>query len=171
MPDPAKAALRAKKYRWLHREELNKRAREKRLLPGNRERDIAIQKKYRDSHPGRHRPQMVAKLERYLFNRAKYRSKLYNLPFNIELSDIVIPEYCPVLGIPIDRTFAGKTPGKRHAQTPSLDRIIPSLGYVKGNIIVISFRTNRLKQNASLQELRQITAFYNLLEQKRLVCL
>ena len=40
--------------------------------------------------------------------------------------------------------------------SPSLDRIIPSLGYVKGNIRVISFRANTLKNNATLSELELI---------------
>lgn len=44
--------------------------------------------------------------------------------------------------------------------SPSLDIIIPSKGYVKGNVWVISNRANRAKSNLSLEELK--TLVYNL---------
>ena len=40
--------------------------------------------------------------------------------------------------------------------SPSLDRIVSSLGYVKGNIRVISYKANRVKSNATLEELRKV---------------
>lgn len=93
--------------------------------------------------------------EACILQQAKCRAKKYNLPFNLELSDIKIPLLCPILGIPLSRSSAGRCDG-----SPSLDRIIPSLGYVKDNIIVISNRANRIKSDASLQELTSITEFY-----------
>ena len=44
-------------------------------------------------------------------------------------------------------------------RTPSLDRFVPNLGYVKGNIRVISFRANRLKSDATIDEMRQVLAY------------
>ncbi len=41
----------------------------------------------------------------------------------------------------------------------TLDRVVPSLGYVKGNVRVISFRANRLKNNATIDEIRAILAY------------
>lgn len=70
------------------------------------------------------------------------------MPFNIEPTDIVIPVKCPLLNVPI---FSGHRAS--HAQSPSLDRVIPSLGYVKGNVWVISYRANAIKQDATLEEL------------------
>ena len=75
-----------------------------------------------------------------------------NIPFNIDPADIQIPEMCPLLGIRLQVS-------KRHhsPNSPSLDRIIPAKGYVKGNIHVISYRANDIKNDASLAELQTLT--------------
>lgn len=89
------------------------------------------------------------------FYQAKSRSKKLGIPFSISFQDIPeVPEVCPVLGIPILCNT-----GKRTDNSPSLDKIVPSLGYIPGNIAVISFRANSIKGYASLQELRQVVAF------------
>ena len=41
-----------------------------------------------------------------------------------------------------------------------LDKIIPIKGYTKGNIVVISDIVNRLKSDASLEDLKKIINFY-----------
>jgi hypothetical protein len=87
---------------------------------------------------------------------AKNRAKRLNVPFNLTIEDIVIPEMCPILNIPVHRKI-----GLSH-NTASLDRIIPELGYVKGNVWVISQRANRVKTNLSRKEL--ILLCFNLLK-------
>ena len=82
---------------------------------------------------------------------AKRRAKAYGVPFDLVLEDIVVPKLCPVLGIPI-----GIGGGKTHAGSPSLDRIIPELGYVPGNVAVISHRANKIKNDATAAELRAV---------------
>lgn len=82
-----------------------------------------------------------------LFERARKRAYSGGIEFTIRRDDIVIPETCPVLGI---RLSIG---GKRSPSSPSLDRIDPALGYVPGNIRVISDRANRLKGARSLETL------------------
>ena len=84
---------------------------------------------------------------------AKSRAKSKNLPFNIELTDIVVPDRCPVFGTEWDFD--------RKEGTPSLDKIAPSKGYVKGNIVVVSMRANRLKNDATPEELRLLAEFYS----------
>jgi hypothetical protein len=79
-----------------------------------------------------------------LFSAAKARAKAKDREFNIELSDIVIPTCCPVLGLSM--------------KSPSLDRIDSSKGYVKGNVRVISKRANQLKSNATVEEMRMVLA-------------
>lgn len=86
-----------------------------------------------------------------MLNSARGRAYAQGLPFAIAVSDIVIPERCPVFG-----EFL-KVGGGEWA--PSLDRIIPELGYTPRNIIVISNRANRIKNNASLAELMQLVTF------------
>lgn len=92
----------------------------------------------------------------YLYRAVKARAKMYNIPFNLEESDVVIPNICPVLGIPI-KIHTGR--GGYFPDSPSIDRIIPELGYVKGNIRIISFRANWLKTNATLKELKAIVKY------------
>ena len=83
----------------------------------------------------------------YLYYRAKDRANTLNLPFTITKDDIVIPEFCPVLGLKM--SFSGM---KERSTSPSLDKIIPELGYVPGNIAIISHRANLLKNNGTFEE-------------------
>ncbi|MHB8563307.1 MAG: hypothetical protein ACYDDA_05035 [Acidiferrobacteraceae bacterium] len=78
--------------------------------------------------------------------------------------DIIIPKTCPLLGIALERK-----PGVQAGSTPSLDRIDSSLGYVKGNVWVISWRANHIKTDASLEELKQLVAGLERLQRARLL--
>lgn len=87
-----------------------------------------------------------------LLSAAKERAKQKGLDFNLTHEDIVIPEFCPVLPhIKLERGN-GTT-------RPELDRRDNSLGYVKGNVFIISGRANRLKADASVDELKAILAY------------
>lgn len=86
--------------------------------------------------------------EFYILGRCKKRAREFNLECDIELDDIVIPEVCPVLNIPLVR-------GKKKARinSPSVDRIDPNKGYTKDNIQIISNLANMMKNNASPEQL------------------
>ena len=84
-----------------------------------------------------------------IFMNLKSRATAKNIPFNLDISDIVIPVICPVLNIPI-------IPFSKSDNSPSVDRLIPALGYVKGNINIISNRANRIKSDATLEEIEAI---------------
>jgi len=86
---------------------------------------------------------------------AKARAAKAGVPFNITPEDIVIPQLCPVLQIPL---IVGQSQASDNS--PSLDRVIPLLGYVRGNILVISNRANRIKNNATIPELRAVASFF-----------
>lgn len=92
----------------------------------------------------------------HLYQNAKKRAKDKGVPFEIELTDIVVPRTCPILGIELKR---GVGPRNYIESSPSLDRIVPELGYVKGNIAVISMRANRIKNDATVGELEAVIAF------------
>lgn len=92
--------------------------------------------------------------EKSLLVSAKGRARRARLPFNLSIEDIVFPDKCPVLGIDLKIKE-----GRRTDNTPSLDRLVPSKGYVKGNVRIISWRANRLKSDASLSELKQLVAY------------
>ena len=90
-------------------------------------------------------------LRHRMWLKAKCRAKKLQVPCDIDLEDVVIPNQCPVLKINLAK-------GNQTSQdtSPSLDRIFPELGYVKGNIWVISHRANRIKNDSSLKELKQL---------------
>jgi hypothetical protein len=83
---------------------------------------------------------------------AKASAKKRGLQFNLEPFDICIPEFCPVLGIRIERN----TKQGPSDCSPSLDRVFPERGYVKGNIRIISQRANRIKNDATAEELEKV---------------
>lgn len=88
---------------------------------------------------------------RFLLSAAKGRAKKNNIPFNIDVHDIIVPEFCPVLGLKLEVGV-----GACSDSSPSIDRIIPEIGYVKGNIRVISRRANRIKNDATPDELYKV---------------
>lgn len=92
------------------------------------------------------------KPEYILWQQAKTRAKKEHLPFDIEYTDIVIPKFCPVFS----NVELKKNVGCPGDDSPSVDKIIPELGYVKGNICVISFKANSIKRDATIDEMRKI---------------
>ncbi len=88
-----------------------------------------------------------------MLQQARKRAKEKELEFNLDVSDIIIPTHCPVLGIKLERL------DKRHSGSPSLDRIDNTKGYIKGNIAVISWRANSIKKDATLEELKAIVNY------------
>jgi hypothetical protein len=84
-----------------------------------------------------------------LYRNAFSRAKRDNLPFTITPQDIPdIPEFCPLLGIPIIQASKKCVSG-----SPTLDKILPALGYTKENVWIISHRANTIKSDASVEEL------------------
>jgi hypothetical protein len=87
-----------------------------------------------------------------LYFLAKQRANQKNINFNLDVDDIIIPEYCPILNLKLRKNHKGWAP-----DAPTLDRIIPEKGYVKGNVKVISGKANVMKNNATLKELKIFT--------------
>lgn len=69
----------------------------------------------------------------------------------------MIPIFCPVLGLPLYRNSGGAAQGPN---SPSIDRINPALGYVRGNVKVISSKANAIKSNATPEELLRVAAYF-----------
>lgn len=102
-----------------------------------------------------------ANIAKEILRSARERSKKKGLEFNIDESDIVVPERCPVLDIPL---IQGE--GKPTKNSPSIDRINPNKGYIKGNVIIVSYLANTIKTNATVEEIKKVAEFYEKLENK-----
>lgn len=92
--------------------------------------------------------------ESVLVHRARQRAKAKGLTINITKDDIFIPDICPILGIVLARCN-----GKHGDSSPSLDRINNNLGYVKGNVAVISHKANNMKGNSDVNTIRKLLAY------------
>lgn len=100
----------------------------------------------------------LTKREAIMLTRIKTRANKNNIPFDLTINDIAIPELCPVLGIKIRTEPSGlKYPTDDCAE---VDRLIPDLGYIKGNIIIVSRKANRLRSNATVADLLAVANFY-----------
>ncbi len=122
-------------YRKNREERLTKQREYKR---NNTEKAKEYQSQYREAFP-----------ERYVLNRTRARAKKHGLPFDLEEHDIVIPDTCPVLGLKLEIGSRSN-----NAKSPSIDKIIPALGYTKGNVHIVSNRANVMKNDATPEELR-----------------
>lgn len=99
----------------------------------------------RDSY--HRRKQDPINIKYYLLRHAKARAAKKQIPFNITIEDIVLPDVCPYLKVPFDRNT------RKYGY--SLDRIIPEKGYIKGNIQVITQLANAMKWESTPAELVQ----------------
>jgi hypothetical protein len=77
-------------------------------------------------------------------SQIKKRTKGLDIEFNIRPEDLQVPSVCPFTLLPLD--FGPKN-GKPVSQSPSVDRINPDRGYVRGNVRVISLQANVAKSN------------------------
>ena len=120
----------------------------------------AKQATYRREHPERVRATLQrcvdkTSLEVFLWRGARKRAAERGLEFSIQPSDIHVPGTCPILGIALRRNK-----GKGWCDSsPTLDRVIGSLGYTPENIRVISWRANRLKSDGTLLDFERIVSY------------
>jgi hypothetical protein len=151
--DPEKHRASTRAYKATHPEWARKSNREwvAKDRATNPEKHASIRHFYRARNPAR-----------YLLNHARNRAKKLGVPFALTEQDIVIPEFCPVLGLRFEWGV-----GKRASQnrtSPSLDRIVPELGYVRGNVRIISNRANHIKNNGTGSELTAIARYVRIEE-------
>lgn len=96
---------------------------------------------------------------RTIYNRLKASAKQRNIEFSLtlpELNDLSFPITCPILGIPLKFNR-----GAPQDDSYSIDRKDSSKGYHVDNIEVISFKANKLKSNATAEELKRISDHCN----------
>ena len=98
--------------------------------------------------------------EKFLFYRAKCRAKKNGIPFDLKLEDLKIPKVCPVF----KKSFVYMT-GKQEDFSVSLDRIDNTKGYIKENIIIVSWLANKIKSTATPKEIQAVATFYKKLKE------
>lgn len=117
----------------------------------------AARKRYYEKTKGRWKDYRRSRLhepeyrQRQMWYQVKGRAKLLGLPFDLTPEDLKEPDFCQVLGIPLDR--------RDRNHTPSVDRLIPEKGYTKENCRVISNKANTLKRNGTLDEFEGIIKY------------
>ena len=97
----------------------------------------------------------VANPAKYLLAQARYRAAKAGVECNITEADIECVSHCPILGYELVYL-------NRHSlidASASLDRVDVNLGYVKGNVRVISYRANRLKGDGTIDEHKRIIEY------------
>lgn len=104
------------------------------------------QKQNKDYYVSVRRKQFIENPSLYLWKVAKVRAKKFNIEFSISPNDVIIPDTCPIIGCILVK-------GDGHRQdAPSLDRINNDLGYIPGNVRVIS-RFANLKKSSLTEDL------------------
>jgi len=85
----------------------------------------------------------------------KHRAKIKNIPFNLTAEYLlsIAPDFCPIFNSPLSWCRRGGKSVKQDC--PSLDKIIPELGYIEGNVQWVSFKANAMKFNATFDELHK----------------
>lgn len=143
-----------KKY-WENPEKFKAKAREYRRLDPD---------KYNKKWNAWHKNERLKYPVRLLLRRAKRRARELSLEYNLIESDIVIPEKCPILGIELK---AGCSLNNLPTDNSiSLDRVDNTLGYVKGNVIVVSMRANRIKNNSTFEDIEKLYFFLKKLKEQ-----
>lgn len=110
------------------------KAKEKYLA--NKEKALEYGRKYR-SDP--------EKKKRMQFSVLQNRAKKAGIPCTIKFEELVWPEVCPILGIELK--YGGSS-----WDSPSMDKVIPELGYITGNVKIISNLANTMKSHATKEQ-------------------
>lgn len=119
----------------------------------NRPQLLEYGRRWRENHPNSHRSDPALSMLR----SAKARAKKRGLAFDLTREDIAIPSLCPVLGIElVQGVWSGFIDS-----SPTLDRIDSAGGYTRGNVVVISWRANRIKCDATVSEMKKLYDFYS----------
>jgi hypothetical protein len=100
---------------------------------------------------------------------AKRRAEAAGVPFSLTMQDLreLVTETCPALGVPLQWGYKGGH-GKR-PDSPSLDRVIPALGYVPGNVVIVSDLANQIKSNATADQILRVGEWLAGVERARIL--
>lgn len=148
--------------------------REAYTIPGKRGTNVAIHSTSMDCHEcHRHLPASAFTLYsrsytvcnecRFLvaaLRRKRMEAARAGLDFNLTLASFErpLPVVCPISLQPLHYSVDG-VKGADRSRVASLDRVMPFLGYVEGNVQIISHRANGFKSNASRDEIERLLRY------------
>ena len=111
-----------------------------------------------------------------IYSAIKIRAKRKNIPFKISqeyLKNLLLnaPKKCPALGIKMTISAAHPNASRiKSDSSPSVDRIIPEKGYVEGNLVVVSDLANKIKTDATPDQIRKVADYYKkLMDSKKYI--
>jgi len=85
------------------------------------------------------------RMETVMLRNARQRANKHNVLFDLRIEDIEIPSHCCLTGIELIRNSEQGTANIGGTyNSPSLDRVHPELGYIRGNVRVISNLANQM---------------------------
>lgn len=145
-----------------HHKELHRKHQKE--LAEIRRKDPEVRKAYNALMADYSRRERRAHPHKGIFKSCRNRAKKKGMEFTLTYDDIIVPEFCPILGI---KLVVGEGNNCGADNSPALDRIENNVGYIPGNVIVVSHRANRIKTNATVLELQKVAAFYAELERTR----
>lgn len=101
---------------------------------------------------------------RYAVKDARKRAAKKGVPFDLVTKDILplLKDRCPIFGTPFQ--YGGN--GRIRPESPALDRIKPELGYVKGNVHIISVKANNIKSAYKSEDIMKVATWLQEIENK-----
>lgn len=108
---------------------------------------------FNEFDPDQLHPNLI--LKQFTQRRAFARKE--GISFTLNFADLLIPTHCPILGVKLKHSFGKGS----NFDAPSIDRINPALGYVLGNVQIICNLANRMKSNATEDQLRAFACYYS----------
>lgn len=93
-------------------------------------------------------------MQRLKFSRKKANAIKVGYSWTISFGELTWPTHCPILGLELD--YFAET---RQENSPSFDRIDSNRGYDKGNVIIVSWRANRIKNDGTAEEHKKIAEY------------
>jgi hypothetical protein len=103
---------------------------------------------FREQYLKGKREEFIRSYVKHMVRHAEIRAARKGIEFNITEEDIIIPEKCPLLEVPLEIGTKND-----YEYSPSLDRKDNTKGYTKDNIWIISKKANSMKNSATTDEL------------------
>lgn len=152
--------LRATRAAWFARNKGKHREYKQRQLAKNPSLNTENARRFRAKNPGiwkaYQEKSAYKNRQRFLFVRLRARANQQGIAFDLTEADISWPTHCPVFGIELQYDRRGAI---SRENAPSFDRVDPAAGYVKGNVYVVSSKANRIKSEATLDQLEALVRY------------